>query len=151
MHIIGWIQQPTLDRTTNTVYWAVAAREGDNNIVNSRALRLGRNGFELLTWVGDGNAYQPVGGDLDVMLRAFSFDPGSRYADFTSGDKVAAYTIAGLVATLAGAKLVKVAAAGGLLLLLKKFGIFIFVALAGLLAKFKNLFRRKKPTPIAPQ
>jgi len=118
--------------------------------VNSRALRLGRSGFELLTWVGNGNAYQAVGGDLDVMLRSFSFDQGSRYSDFTTGDKVAAYSIGGLVATIAGAKLLKVAAAGGLLLFFKKIAIFIFAAVAALLAKIKGLFRRKKVVPVAP-
>jgi uncharacterized membrane-anchored protein len=151
MHIVGWIQQPALDPTTNTVYWAIAVTEGNSSVVNSRALRLGRHGFELLTWIGDGKAYQPIGGDLDVMLRSFSFDSGARYTDFTPGDKVAAYTIAGLVATLAGAKLIKVAAAGGLLLLLKKFGVVIVAAIVGLLAKFRGRFMRKKAASTAPQ
>ncbi len=144
LHVVGWVQQPTLDRANNRVYWAIAAKEGNHVTVNSRALLLGRRGFELLTWVGSGDDYKAIGGDLDLMLRSFNFDPGSRYGDFTSGDKVAAYTIAGLVATLAGAKLVKVAAAGGLILLFKKIGAIAVEGMAAIVAKLRGVIRRRR-------
>jgi len=144
MHVIGWLQQPTLDPSTNTVYWAFGATEGEDSVVNARAVRLGRNGFELLTWVGSSAAYRTIGGDLDLALRSFSFDPGYRYADHSSNDHIAAYTIAALVAGLAGAKVAKVAAVGGLLLLIKKLGVFVVVAAGALLAKFRGIFRRKR-------
>lgn len=144
LHIVGWIEEPALDRMTKTVYWAIAARQGNHGVVNARALRLGRHGFELLTCVGTGDDFRPVIGDLDLMLRSFDFEPGSRYADFTAGDKMAAYSIGGLIATLAGAKLVKAAAAGGLFLFFKKIAIFIVAGAIAALVKLRSVLRRNK-------
>ncbi len=143
IHVVGWLQEPTLDRQTNTVFWAIEAedeREADG-LVNSIAIRLGRNGFERLVWVTNKSTYVHIGGELDVMLQAHSFDPGYRYTDFTKGDNVAAYGIAGLVAATTGAKFGKAAIIGGAAIL-KKFG---GVILAGILAAFyklKGFFRR---------
>jgi uncharacterized membrane-anchored protein len=146
MHVVGWLQRPTLDRNTATVYWALEGAAPDHHVVNSIALRLGRDGYERLNWIVDKADYQPVGGQLDVMLRAHSFDQGHRYADHTSGDKVAMYTIAGLVAAVAGAKVAKVAGGIALLVLLKKFGIILFAfaaaAVAAVVSRVKRLFRR---------
>jgi uncharacterized membrane-anchored protein len=146
MHVVGWLQRPTLDRNTATVYWALEGADPDHHVVNSIALRLGRDGYERVNWIVDKADYQPVGGQLDVMLRAHSFDQGHRYADHTSGDKVAMYTIAGLVAAVAGAKVAKVAGGVALLVLLKKFGILIFASGAAMIAstarRIKSLFRR---------
>jgi uncharacterized membrane-anchored protein len=147
VHVKGWLQQPTLDRDGNTVRWAIAADDGGTPIVNAVALRLGRRGFEKLTWVGDANAHVAQGGELDLMLGSHTFDPGFRYADYVSGDKVAAYGVGALVATMVGAKLAKIGLFAGLLVLLKKFGVFAVVALGGVLAKFRRaLFGRKQPT-----
>jgi uncharacterized membrane-anchored protein len=146
MHVVGWLQRPTLDRNTATVYWALEGADPDHHVVNSIALRLGRDGYERLNWIVDKADYQPVGGQLDVMLRAHSFDQGHRYADHTSGDKVAMYTIAGLVAAVAGAKVAKVAGGIALLVLLKKFGVLILAGAAAVIAvgarRIKGLFRR---------
>ncbi|HEV2547815.1 MAG TPA: DUF2167 domain-containing protein [Stellaceae bacterium] len=146
VRVKDWLQQPTLDRDSNTVRWAIVADDGSTPIVNAVALRLGRRGFEKLTWVGDAGAYAAVGGELDLMLRSHAFDPGSRYADYVTGDKVAAYGVGALVATMVGAKLAKVGLFAGLLVLLKKFGVFAVVALGGVLAKFRRaLFGQKQP------
>jgi uncharacterized membrane-anchored protein len=146
VHVKGWLQQPTLDRDGNTVRWAIAADDGSTPIVNAVALRLGRRGFEKLTWVGDANAYVAQGGELDLMLGSHTFDPGFRYADYVSGDKVAAYGVGALVATLVGAKLAKIGLFAGLLVLLKKFGVIAVVALGGVLAKFRRtIFGQKQP------
>ena len=142
LHVVGWMQEPTLDRHTNTVYWAIEGNSDESEpIVNSVALRLGRKGFEKLIWVADKDSYVPFGGELEVMLRAHSFDPGFRYNDYTTGDKVASYGIATLVAATVGGKIVKV---GGLALLFKKIGGFIFAAIAAVFYKFKSIITRKK-------
>jgi uncharacterized membrane-anchored protein len=146
IHVIGWLQEPTLDRQTNTVYWALEGTTPAGRIVNSIALRLGRKGYEELNWITERSNYVSVGGQLDIMLRAHSFDPGYRYSDRAPGDKTALYGIAGLVAAVAGAKAVKAAAGVGLAVLLKKFGVILFGALAMALLRFKNLFRRKPPS-----
>jgi len=141
-----WLQQPTLDRDGNTVRWAIAADDGSTPIVNAVALRLGRRGFEKLTWVGDADAYRAQGGELDLMLGSHTFDPGFRYADYVTGDKVAAYGVGALVATLVGAKFAKIGLFAGLLVLLKKFGVIAVVALGGVLAKFRRaIFGQKQP------
>ena len=149
VHVKSWLQPPTLDRDGNTVRWAIAADDGNTPIVNAVALRLGRRGFEKLTWVGDAGAYAAVGGELDLMLRSHAFDPGFRYADYVTGDKVAAYGAGALVATLVGAKLAKVGLFAGLLVLLKKFGVFAVVALGGVLAKFRRALFGPKQQPTA--
>jgi len=140
MHVIGWIQPPTLDRNSNTIYWAFEAREGEEEVVNSVAIRLGRKGYEKLVWITYKAMYIPFGGELDIMLRAHSFDPGFRYKDYTTGDQVANYGIATLVAATLGGKIAK---AGGLSIFFKKISAFIFAAIAALYYKFKNLFKGK--------
>jgi uncharacterized membrane-anchored protein len=142
LHVIGWIQEPVLDKHTNTVYWAIEAESADEGvIVNSVAIRLGREGFEKLIWVTQKASYVPFGGHLDVMLRSHSFDPGYKYKDYRTGDKIASYGIATLVAATVGGKIVK---AGGLAVLFKKLGGFIFAGIAAIFYKFKNIFKRSK-------
>jgi uncharacterized membrane-anchored protein len=148
--VTGWIEEPALDRTTYTVFWSIEGSTSRGPIVNSIALRLGRNGYERLNWIVDKADYAPVGGQLDVMLQAQRFDPGYRYSDHQPGDRVALYGIAGLVAALAGAKAVKVAAGLGLAALLKKFGAIAVAAVAAALYRLKNLFPRK-PSAETPQ
>ena len=156
IHVRGWLQEPTLDRQSNTVYWAINGYdEKGNGFINSVALRLGRYGFERITWITQQKAFSLVGGDLDVMLRSHSYDVGARYTDFLPSDKTAAYGIAGLVATVLGVKAAKAAAAGGFALFFKQimaFGLLVlakakvlvllpFVWLASLVRK---IFRSKK-------
>jgi len=137
--VIGWVQEPILDRHTNTVFFCTELIGEDGEIlVNAKALRLGRKGFEGVTWVTDKDSYSHFGGELDVMLRAHSFNPGHRYSDFSKGDKIASYGIASLVAATVGGKIVK---AGGFLLLFKKLWGFLFAGIGALLFKAKKLFR----------
>jgi uncharacterized membrane-anchored protein len=138
LHLKGWLQPPTLDRATATVYWALDATEGDLPTVNSVALRLGRNGVERFNWITPKDEYVAIGGQLDTMLRAHSFAPGTAYADHVSTDKTAEYGIAALVATVLGAKAIKAGvAAGGLAVL----GKFFAPLLAGIGAVFYKIFR----------
>lgn len=130
-----------LDRNTKTVYWAIEAiTEGQENIVNSVAIRLGKEGYEKITWVVQKPSYEHFGSHLDIMLRAHSFDQGYRYKDYTTGDKVAGYGVATLVAATVGGKIVK---AGGLFVILKKLGGFILAGIAAVFYKFKSIFKKK--------
>lgn len=143
IHILGWIQEPALDKHTHTVYWSIEQEEDgeDENSFNSVALRLGRRGFESVVWVGDVSDYKSFGGELDVMLRAHSFEPGYRYSDHTVGDKVAGYGIASLVAATVGAKIIK---AGGLAIMFKKIGGFLIAGVSAVFYKMRKGFGRKK-------
>lgn len=143
LHVTGWIQEPTFDRNTQTVYWAIGASTPSGRIVNSIALRLSRNGYEKLTWVSTPTDNQISENDLAVALRAHAFASGTAYADHVSTDKIASYGIASLVAVAAGAKLLKVAGAGALLIIIKKFGLIIVAGGVALLASIRRFFTRK--------
>lgn len=145
LHVEGWLKEPTLDKTTKTVFWAISIRRDDGRrLANSVALRLGRSGYEKVIWAGN-IATNEAGGVLDTILAAHRYDPGQRYEDHAAGDKLAGYGIAALVGAVAGAKLAKVAAAGGLLLLFKKFWFLVFAPLALLYRKLKSAFGAKPP------
>lgn len=145
LHVIGWIQEPTLDKKTNTVYWSIEGSEkNDKRFINATALKLSRNGFERVVWVTEKASYKPLGGLLDTLLSAHSYDPGYSYTDHTSSDKIAGYSIAALVAAVTGGNIAKAGGFTALLVLLKKGGAFVLAAAAALLYKFKNLFSRTK-------
>jgi uncharacterized membrane-anchored protein len=144
LHVVGWIERPHLDKTSNTVGWSFDAMDEANGpLVNNVALVLGRDGFEKLTWIGPKSALKD--GLLKIGLSSFSFPSGGRYSDFRSGDTVAEYGVAGLIAGVLG---VKIAAKVGLLaaiaLFAKKFaGILIFAGMAFLAWLRRFAFGRK--------
>lgn len=143
VQVIGWNQEPTLDKTTNTVFWTVELKSDDNDehYVNSVALKLGRNGYEKLIWAGRVSHDKPLERELDIILQGYSFDPGYRYSDHISGDKIATYGICSLIAATVGAKVAK---ATGLLLFFKKFWIFLVIGIAACFKKMKEAFYKKK-------
>jgi uncharacterized membrane-anchored protein len=148
LHVVGWLQEPTLDKRTNTVYWAIELLRSENGdkeypIVNSVALRLGRYGYERILWATEKANYVSQGGQLDVILKAHSFDPGTRYEDHSVGDKIADYGVASLVAATIGAKALKV---GGIAIFFKKFAGLVVVACAMAWGKIKKLFLGKSGT-----
>jgi len=61
MHLSGWLKEPTLDREQQHGLLGVRPGRGQKKIVNTKALRLGRDGFELMTWVGDAANYKASG------------------------------------------------------------------------------------------
>jgi uncharacterized membrane-anchored protein len=142
MHVTGWLQEPTFDHATNTAYWALAAATPSHGLVNAVALRLGRNGYEKFTWIVPPEEFRPASGTLDAALKSHTFDPDYRYSDHLSTDKVAGYGIAALIGAVAGAKVVKIAAAGGLLLLLKKLWVVPLLLFGGAFGWLKRFFRR---------
>lgn len=143
IEIVGWAQEPFLDRHTNTVYWAIEVVDSHNiRSINSEGLRLGRNGYESVNWVTSKEDYIPLGGNLDDMLCAHSFNPGFRYTDHIDADRIAGYGIAALVAAMTGGKIAKAGSLVALLAILKKFSTLIITAVAGLAYKFRGFFKR---------
>lgn len=140
LKVLEWIQEPILDKQSNTVFWALncVVENTGEKLVNSIGIRLGRKGFEKITWVTDRDNYKVFGGELDVMLRSHSFESGYRYSDFSKGDQVASYGLASLVAATVGGKIVK---SGGILLGMKKLWGVIVAGVAALFCKVKNWFR----------
>lgn len=135
---IVWLQEPTLNRETKTVYWATNALCGNEPLVNAIALRLGRKGYERISWVTSPSTFVPFGGHLEVMLQAHSFEPGNRYSDYEVGDKIAEYGVAALVAGSVGAKVFK---AGGFLLFFKKAWGFLFASMGGVFYKLRKWYK----------
>lgn len=144
VEVIGWLKEPTRDSQTNTIYWAIEAAQGQERIVNSVALKLGRYGYEEFTWITPISCYRPDGGELELILKSHKFKPGDRYEDHAQGDKVAAYGIAGLVAAVTGAKVVQALGFGGLLLLIKKFASVVIAACVGIFYSVLRFFRRRR-------
>ena len=143
LHVKSWLKPPSLDRYTATASWTIAADQTTGTSVSSVALRLGRHGFEKLTWITLQDKYLATGSPLDEMLRAHSFGPGTAYADHVSTDKKAQYSIAILVAKVLGAKAIKTEGATGLRVRLAKFFHALFAAIsAGFYAVVRRLRRR---------
>lgn len=129
LHVIRWVQEPVLDKQTNTIYWAFEVDAGEaENIINAAAVRLGREGFERITWITNKSSFIPFGGPLDVMSCAHSFDPGYRYDDYSFG-------IAALLAITLGGATLKIS-------WFTKFAALIFATLVALGYKFQNRFKR---------
>ncbi|MGK5595189.1 MAG: DUF2167 domain-containing protein [Parachlamydiaceae bacterium] len=128
IEIKGWLQEPTRDPVSNTIFWAIEAVQGGESIVNAVALKLSRHGYEQFIWVTSRPYYTSLGGELDIALKSFSFPYGERYEDYSIGDKTANYGIAGLVTTLTGARVAF--GVGGIFLLLKQyFGIALAIGI----------------------
>jgi len=100
--INDWLQEPTFHAGDNSVSWALDITEGNDRIANAIVLRLGRKGFERLTWVGTYQQYKTAGHSIDTFRNGHHFQDGLRYADFSAGDGLAGFGIASLVAVMAG-------------------------------------------------
>ncbi|HWW61126.1 MAG TPA: DUF2167 domain-containing protein [Thermoanaerobaculia bacterium] len=145
--IVGWEQPPRYDAATHNLTWATRAESGGKQVINHSTRILGREGVMEVALVCDPPQLAGLLPTTNKLLGDYSFNPGSRYAEFTKGDKVAAY---GLAALITGGT-VAIAAKSGLLAkllkVLSKFFIFIAAAVA---AGFKKLFGRKKDPASAP-
>lgn len=141
LQVLGWVQEPVLDKETNTVFWAIKGKVTNEStpLVNAVALKLSRCGYERICWVTTLDSFKPFDGHLDIMLRSHSFNEGARYSDYKSGDKLAGYGIAALVAATVGGKIVK---AGWLILLFKKVGGLIVAGIIIFFNKIKGLFKK---------
>ena len=148
LEVAAWIRKPTLDQANNTVTWAFEVKQSDGaKIINAVALKLGRFGFERITWIGDPTLYQSSSNDLALAMKDFDFDHGARYGDYEVGkDRLAAYGVAGLVAGIIAGKTANVGAFAALALFGKKFAVAIGIGVVALLSRVKSLFRRKNQT-----
>jgi uncharacterized membrane-anchored protein len=145
LHIIGWAQEPTLDRQSNTIRWATELKEDgcDEPIINATALKLGRHGYEHLVLVIGKSLYQKHSNELDMLLSGFNFEVGSRYEDYSIGDRIADIDIASLIGASVGGTVIT-----GIIVFVKKFIGIILVAASALFYKLKDLFKKKKEDPV---
>ncbi|QJE72031.1 DUF2167 domain-containing protein [Aerophototrophica crusticola] len=142
LKVAGWAEPPHYDKVNNTLWWAIRVESTDGQSINATALKLSRNGYSRLIWVGDPAQFTNAADTMRPTLDRYRFDPGHQYGDFSAGDVVAGVGLAGLaVGILKGKAGFKVAT--GILALalpfLKKFGVFLVIPL---LAGFRWLRQR---------
>ena len=100
--VIGYEIEPRHDARLDASYWAIRVRLSDGTeSVNATAVRLTRDGYATVTWVG--TAGQFAGRDtIERTLAPFNLDEGAHHADFREGDPVADVDLEALVTLLAG-------------------------------------------------
>lgn len=139
--LVGWAANPFYDKTTHKMHWAKELKFGDapENTLNYNIRVLGRKGVLVLNFIAGMEQKPVIEANLEQVLAMAEFNDGSRYADFNPElDQVAAY---GLGALVAGKVLAKTGFLALALVFLKKFGIYIVIALGAL---GRKLFMRKK-------
>ncbi len=147
LKIGGWLQKPRLNKDNNSVSWVFDVVDGEERYVNAISIKLGRKGYEKVTWVSSYDNYLK---SMDLMVSLVNqqkFDKGSRYADFSIGDKIAAFGIASLVAITAGGNQKTQGILAGLIAMGKKLLIPVLIALGAIGAFFRKLFGRKHSKP----
>ena len=143
---IEWLQEPTLDREKNAVYYAQLVKFSDGDIaVNATTLILGRYGYTNVTSTGDPEEFK-INKDeiLNHIVANYSFVEKKKYTNFSTGDKVAAAGIGGLLAASLGIKAFKAGGIAALLILLKKGGFLLLLPLIFAWGWIKRLFTRKE-------
>lgn len=150
VHLIGWAQAPTYDKTRHVMIWARDIKFGSqtDDTLNYDLRALGRNGVLSLNMVSSMSNLPQIRQDAAKLTLTPEFSPGHRYADFKEGDPLAGYGLVGLVGAglgLAAAKklgLLALALAFG-----KKFIALIVGGFAAAMAAFKKRFGKSTPTP----
>lgn len=141
IELVGWAATPFYDAATHKMHWAKELKFGEQetNTLNYNIRVLGRKGVLVLNFIADMNEKTEIEDNLETVLALAEFDDGARYTDFNPDiDDVAAY---GLGALVAGKVIAKTGFLAMALIFLKKFGIFILIAIGGLV---KTVLGRKK-------
>ena len=140
----GWAEPPHYDQVGKKLYWAKELQfgEADYTTLNYEIRSLGRVGVLSMTFIAATQQLNEINASRDTVLAMATFNPGHTYSDFDpSIDKVAAY---GIGALITGKVAAKAGLLTGLIILLKKFGVYILIGLIALAGKFRNVFSRKK-------
>jgi uncharacterized membrane-anchored protein len=152
LEILGWVEKPHYDATNHRLVWSISARDkgkkGDSgNIINYRALLLGRHGYAAMVMVTDLSTIAAQKPMANLLLSKLSFTTGKRYTDFNaSTDKVAEY---GLVALIGGVVAHKLGFLALMAAFAAKFIKAIVLAVIAGAAAVKRFFFRSKPAPAA--
>lgn len=142
LRIGGWLQKPRLNKDNHSVSWVFDVINGEETTVNAVIIKLGRKGYEKITWVSSYDNYLKSMDDMAFLVDQHKFDEGHRYADYSVGDQMAALGIASLVSITAGGNPQKVGLAA-LYAGLKAIGKKLMVPLLIGLGTFGALFRKR--------
>lgn len=143
LNLEGWHKEPFYDQTTNNLTWATRLVSDGEPVINHSVRLLGREGLMSAQLVADPDSILLSTIEFEHVMQGYSFNEGSRYAEFRSGDKIAEYGLTALIVGGGAAAAVK----GGLFQKLWKAIVLGFVALLGGL---KKLFARRREDPYAP-
>ena len=149
IEIVGWAEPPHYAAESRKLYWAKEIQFGDaeGTTLNYEIRALGRTGVLSMTFIAPTTQLEAINQSREAVLAMAEFNPGRRYEDFDSSiDKVAAYGVGALVA---GKVAAKTGVLAGLLMLLKKVGIFILIGIGALGRKIKSLFESNELKPPA--
>lgn len=102
MRIGGWLQKPSLNKDNHSVSWVFDVIDGEETTVNAVTLKLGRSGYEKITWVSSFDNYLKSMDAMPFLVDQYKFNEGHRYTDYSVGDHMATLGIASLVAITAG-------------------------------------------------
>ncbi len=144
LELLGWTQPPAYDTATHRLTWSLRVKAADEDegdaTLNFNTRALGRDGYfsiNLLTSPGRFGADRQVSAGL---LSGLDYGDGKRYTDFNaSTDHVAEYGLAALLGVVVAKKIGLLALAG---LFLAKFAKVGLVAVLGLGAAARRMFRR---------
>ena len=146
LNVKGWVEEPTYDRSRDVVRYIIEAESEGESILNSVALKLGREGFTRITLASPAGIPSEASNTLTAVLDSHSFDDGFLYSDYEPGNRMAGIGLASLVALTAGSKNGKGIAAGlmaTLLIFAKKLWFVIFLPFVFLWGKIKQRFGSK--------
>jgi uncharacterized membrane-anchored protein len=142
-HLTSWQTRPFYDETTHNLTWSTLGTSDDpkeGQTVNYSTRALGRRGLMRVDLVIDPSQVDTVLPRFKSLMTGFSFEAGSRYADFAKGDKVAEYGLTALIAGGAAAVALKTGLFAKLLALGAGLWKLIAVAFAALMTRIKNIF-----------
>ncbi len=143
MHLVGWAEQPSYDKSARKLIWAkeYSGSKQSENSLNYNIRVLGRKGVLVLNAVAGMKQISQIKSEMPSILAVTEFTKGNRYEDFDSKvDHTAEYGLAALVAGGVAAKMGLFAKLGVLLLAFKK---FIVIGLVAVGAFVKKLFSKK--------
>jgi uncharacterized membrane-anchored protein len=145
----GWVRAPHYDPSTNNLTWSIRGHSGEDDAsVNHSVRLLGRRGVLHADLVSAPEQLDSIIGKFDGVIASTSFLPGQKYSEWRKGDKVAKYGLTALVVGGAGVAAVKFGLFGKIGVffakLLAKLGKLVYVAIVGVLAAIKSLFRRRR-------
>lgn len=146
MEILGWQEEPHYNAMTNNLTWAINGRSEGAPVINRLVKLLGRRGVMTVILVCSPEELALASLESDALLDGYSFQTGSRYAEYLPGkDTVAKVGLTALVVGGGAAALVKSG-------FLARFWKLLVVGAAGIAAWLKRLFsgRKQKETVIPP-
>jgi uncharacterized membrane-anchored protein len=142
LRIGDWLQKPRLNKDNHSVSWVFDVMEGDETNVNAVTIKLGRRGYEKITWVSSYDNYLKSMDAMPLLVDRHTFNKGHRYPDYTLGDQTAALGIASLVSITAGGNPVK-AGSAAFYAGLTSIGNNLLVPVLIILGTFGALFRKR--------